>query len=67
MILKLKKTKFIKKIIVFFNRRLSAAVKLKIIKYTEERSIHAASNYNRVLRLTIRYWIKGNVELMKIT
>ena len=41
-----------------FNRRLSIAEKLTIIKYTEERSIYVASNYYVVSRHTIRYWIK---------
>ena len=43
---------------ISFNRRLSVAEKLIIIKYAEERSIHAASNYYGVSRLTLRYWIK---------
>ena len=49
---------------IFFNRRLCVAEKLKIIKYSEERSIHAASNYNGVSRPTTRYWIKEKEELM---
>ena len=34
-----------KKPTISFNRRLSVTVKLIIIKYVEERSIHATSNY----------------------
>ena len=40
---------------VSFNRKLSVVEKLKIIKCTEERSIHAASNYYRVSKSTVRY------------
>ena len=42
---------------VSFDRRLYVAEKLKVIKYTEERGIHAVSNYYEVSRLTIRNWI----------
>ena len=43
---------------VSFDRRLSVAEKLKVIKYTEERGIHAVTNYYNVSRPAIRYWIK---------
>ena len=43
---------------VSFNWKLSGAEELKIIKYAEESNIHSASNYYRVSRPTIRYWIK---------
>ena len=48
---------FLKRIVSFI-RKPSGAEELKIIKYAEERNIHAASNYYRVSRPTIRYWIK---------
>ena len=41
-----------------FNRRLSVAEKLKIIKYVEENSIHASSNLYGLSRTIIRYWMK---------
>ena len=41
-----------------FNRRLSDAEKLKIIKYAEEISIHASSNLYGVSRTIIRYLMK---------
>ena len=44
--------------IVSFKYRLSVARKLMIIKYVEERSIPATSNYFGASRPTIRYWIK---------
>ena len=40
---------------VSFNRRLYEAEKSKIINYIEEKSIHSASNYHGISRLTIRY------------
>ena len=40
-----------------FNRRLSIAEKLKIIKYAEN-SIHASSNLYGVSRTIIRYWVE---------
>ena len=40
---------------------------IKTIEYAEERSIHAASNYYGVSRLTIRYWIKEKEELVHDT
>ena len=40
-----KKRTLLKNSSVSFNKRLSEAEKLKIIKYVEERSIYAASNY----------------------
>ena len=39
------KEEFQKKSTVSFNRRLSVAKKLEIIKYAEERGNQAASNY----------------------
>ena len=39
---------------VYFNRRLSVAEKLQIIKNKEERNIHVASNYYGVSKSTIR-------------
>ena len=54
----------IKNSTVSFNRRLSVAEKLRIIKYTEK-SIHAAFNYYRVPRPTIKYWIKEKEELIQ--
>ena len=51
---------------VSFNRKLSVVEKLKIIKCTEERSIHAASNYYRVSKSKVRYKIKEKVELMQV-
>ena len=48
---------------VSFNKRLSVTEKIKIT-YTEERSIHYTSNYYRVSRYTMRYWIKEKEELM---
>ena len=50
-----------------FNRRLSVAERLKIIKYTEEIFIHASSNLYGVSRTIIRYRMKEKEELMKIT
>ena len=50
-----------------FNRRLSVAEKLEIIKYPEENSIHALSNLYDVSITIIRYWIKEKEELMKFT
>ena len=50
-----------------FNRRLSVAEKLEIIKYAEENSIHASSNLYDVSITIIRYWIKEKEELMKFT
>ena len=49
-----------------FNRRLSVAEKLNIIKYAEENSIHASSNLYGVSRTIIRYWMKQKEELMKV-
>ena len=40
--------------IVSFNRRLSVAENLKIIKYAEEKRIHVVSNYFGVSKPTIR-------------
>ena len=39
---------------VYFNRRLSVAEKLQIIKNKEERNIYVASNYYGVSKSTIR-------------
>ena len=52
---------------ISFNRRFSAAEKLKVIKYAEENSIHAASNLYGISRQAIRYWIQEKEELMKVT
>ena len=43
---------------VSFNKRLSVAEKLNVIKYAEKRTIHVASIYYGVLRPAIGYWIK---------
>ena len=52
---------------VNFNRRLSAAKKLNIIKYARGSFINATSNYYGVSIPKIRYWIKEMEELMKVT
>ena len=52
---------------ISFNRRFSVAEKLKVIKYTEENSLHAASNLYGISRKAIRYWIRDKEELMKVT
>ena len=41
--------------------------KIKVITYTEQRSIYSASNYYGVSWPTIRFWIKGKDELMQVT
>ena len=51
---------------IFLNGRLSVAKKLNFIKYTEERNLHAASNYYGVSRPTIRYWIKEKENKYKL-
>ena len=50
-----------------FNRWLSVAEKLKIIKFAEENNIHASSNLYGVSRTIIRYWMEEKEKLMKIT
>ena len=51
---------------VSFNRRLSATEKLKIIKHTEERSIHATSNYYEVSWPTINTTLKKRKNLFRL-
>ena len=50
-----------------FNRRLSVAEKLKIIKYAEENSIHASSNLYGVSRTIIRYWMEGRRYVSRLS
>ena len=52
---------------ISFNRRFSVAEKLKVIKYAEENSLHAATNLYGISRQAIRYWIREKEELMKVT
>ena len=56
-----------KKITVSFSKRQSETDKLKVIKYSEERSIQAVFNYYAFSRPTIRYLMKENEVLMKVT
>ena len=51
---------------VSYERRLSVAEKLKIIKYTEKRIIHVASNYYEVSIPKIKYRIKEMKELIQV-
>ena len=62
-----KKEKIPKKnFLISFERRLSVAEKLKIIKYAEKRIIHVASNYYEVSIPTIKCRIKEMKELIQV-
>ena len=52
---------------ISFDRRFYVAEKLKVIKYAEENSLHAASNLYGISSQAIRYWIWEKEELMKVT
>ena len=52
---------------ISFNWRFFVAEKLKVIKYTEGNSLHASSNLYRISRQVIRYWIRENEELVKVS